>query len=80
MGRARTVGLGDGFDDVPLLRRVDLPVVVAGNSPERSAPLLGSVPRAVVTRTTGPAGWAEKIIDILTQGTVGGSDAIQGAE
>jgi len=80
MGRARTVGLGDGFDDVPLLRRVDLPVVVAGNSPERSAQLLGSVPHAVVTRTAGPAGWAEQIFDILTRATIVGSDAIQGAE
>jgi mannosyl-3-phosphoglycerate phosphatase len=72
MGRARTVGLGDGFDDVPLLRRVDMPVVVTGTSPERSAQLLGSVPHAVVTRAAGPAGWAQQIIEILTQATADG--------
>ena len=77
-GHSQTVGLGDAIDDLPLLRRVDLPVVVDG-SPS-SAELLASVPRAVPTRTSGPAGWAEHVTEIVTRALKGGQNAIQGVE
>ena len=78
IGPAQTVGLGDAIDDLPLLRRVDLPVVVDGNP--SSAELLASVPRAVPTRMSGPAGWAERVTDIVERAMVGGQSAIQGVE
>jgi len=67
MGPVRTVGLGDAANDLPLLRQVDVPVVVRGDSGVESARLLASVPRAVPTRARGPAGWSESIIAIVAQ-------------
>jgi len=66
VGPMRTVGLGDALDDLPLLHRVDLPVVVAG-SDARSSQLLASVPRAEPTKTPGPAGWAEHVLEIVAR-------------
>lgn len=77
IGQTQTVGLGDAIDDLPLLRRVDLPIVVDGNA--SSAQLLASVPRAVPTRASGPAGWAEHVTEIVTR-AMKGQNAIQGVE
>jgi|SRR5579862_7170161 len=57
-----TVGLGDGFNDVPLLRAVDVPVIVRSRD---AAAMLRSVPNAFVTDHEGPRGWNAAILDIF---------------
>jgi len=60
-----TVGLGDGLNDVPLLREVDLPVIVQNRSAGALEQLLRHVPRARVTDGEGPRGWAQAIDDVI---------------
>ena len=62
-GDIATIGLGDAPNDVAFLRVVDTPVVVA--SP-RSAEVARQVPGAIVTRLTGPAGWNEAVLALLS--------------
>jgi mannosyl-3-phosphoglycerate phosphatase family protein len=57
-----TAGLGDGFNDLPMLRAVDLPVLVrqpGGFDPEVDFPGLAR------TRGIGPAGWNEAVMELL---------------
>jgi mannosyl-3-phosphoglycerate phosphatase len=67
MGRAQTVGLGDAMDDVSLLQRVDTPIIVRRQTDVQMVDLLTKLPRAVLTSTAGPAGWAEEVTRIVTQ-------------
>ena len=62
-GHITTMGLGDAPNDVAFLREVDVPVVVA--SP-RSVEVAREVPGATVTRLTGPAGWNEAVLALLS--------------
>jgi mannosyl-3-phosphoglycerate phosphatase len=59
---AVTIGLGDNLNDIPLLKAVDIPVVI--RSPAADAVKL-EVPRALVTENLGPAGWNEAVGKIL---------------
>jgi mannosyl-3-phosphoglycerate phosphatase family protein len=58
-----TAGLGDGFNDLPMLRAVDRPVLVrqpaGGFDPDVDFVGLSR------TRGTGPAGWNEAVMDLL---------------
>lgn len=56
------VGLGDGWNDVPLLNAVDVPVVIG--SPSADA-ISKEVPRARVTRRSGPEGWNDAVLELL---------------
>jgi mannosyl-3-phosphoglycerate phosphatase len=67
LGQVRTVGLGDADNDVALLRQVEVPVVVRGESGMDSARVQASVPGAAVTRMPGPAGWAESVTAIVAE-------------
>ena len=69
-GPVTTVGLGDALNDVPLLRAVDVPVIVRGAA-SNSATLAvqHEIPWARVTRSRGPAGWAEAVQEIIDQRT-----------
>jgi mannosyl-3-phosphoglycerate phosphatase len=62
LGDVTTVGLGDALNDVDFLCEVDRPVVI--DSPNASE-MARRVPRAVVTRRAGPAGWNEAVLEIL---------------
>ncbi len=55
----RTIGLGDGLNDVAFLRRMDHAVLI--RSP-RVEGLKGHVPRGIVTAEPGPAGWNEAVL------------------
>jgi len=69
-GPVTTVGLGDALNDVALLRVVDVPVIVrstASTSATESVQL--EVPWARVTRSSGPAGWAEAVQEIIEERT-----------
>ena len=65
--RSLTVGLGDSLNDVPLLRQVDVPVVVQHGDLGVRAAMLEQAPTARVTRLPGPSGWSEAIFDIVDE-------------
>lgn len=67
MGQVQTVGLGDAPDDVPLLQRVDRPVIVRRQTDVQMTDMVTKVPRAALTRTSGPAAWAGEVIRIVTE-------------
>lgn len=60
-GELRTIGLGDGANDVSLLRAVDVPVIVLNDAIEMAGRLLRKVPTARVTDVAGPKGWAQAV-------------------
>lgn len=64
-GPLRAVGLGDSLNDVPMLRAVDIPVVVGkpggGYDPGIDLPGLVRAPGA------GPEGWREAVLGILAR-------------
>ena len=64
LGPLRTVGLGDSLNDEPMLRAVDVPVIVGkpggGYDPGIDLPGLVRAPGA------GPDGWREAVLGILT--------------
>jgi mannosyl-3-phosphoglycerate phosphatase len=62
LGSLRTVGLGDGPNDVRFLNLVDYPVLL--DSPLRND-LRRLVPRARIA-PAGPRGWNESVLDILS--------------
>jgi len=69
--RVLTVGLGDSLNDLPLLSKVDLPVIVRNPAARSTAQLRGALPAARVTRGAGPAGWAEAVNGILGEHGIG---------
>lgn len=60
--QVKVVALGDGWNDVDFLKAADLPVLV--RSPYAVA-LKRAVPRAVVTRSPGPHGWNEAVLEAV---------------
>jgi len=60
----KTVGIGDGPNDLDLLNQVDLPVVVA---PPRGSRLAFDKPGTIFTEKSGPEGWAEGVEKALAQ-------------
>lgn len=62
-GDVKTVGLGDSFNDLPLLQSVDYPVLVRkedGSYEERI-----SLPHLIHAEGIGPAGWNEAVIRLI---------------
>ena len=60
--RLRTIGLGDGLNDAPLLHAVDLPVLIRSAWLDK---LQALVPNGRPTVSPGPMGWNEAIISIF---------------
>lgn len=60
-GPVTTIGLGDAMNDLPLLRVVDIPVVV--RSPQ-AALLLAEVAGARLTVQAGPEGWNAAVLEL----------------
>jgi mannosyl-3-phosphoglycerate phosphatase len=58
----RTIGLGDGLNDVSFLNVVDEPVLIRS---AQVAELKARVPRGVVTDRPGPAGWNAAILALI---------------
>jgi predicted mannosyl-3-phosphoglycerate phosphatase (HAD superfamily) len=65
-GEVVAIGLGDGPNDVPFLRRMEIPVVVSNPAAGTTDELIHRVPSARVTTGVGPAGWHEAIAGIFT--------------
>jgi mannosyl-3-phosphoglycerate phosphatase len=60
--RTATIGLGDGWNDLPFLEVVDTPVIV------RSAvavEIKQRLPRAILTAEEGPHGWNQAVLELL---------------
>jgi mannosyl-3-phosphoglycerate phosphatase len=66
-GRRRivTVGLGDGLNDLELLRAVDIPVVVRNDDGRENAELRRSLPFSRQTTACGASGWNEAVGHLL---------------
>lgn len=57
-GPLRTIGLGDGMNDLPMLQRVSVAVIVRS---ETDGELTRYLPHALLSAETGPAGWNEAV-------------------
>jgi len=64
----RSIGLGDGLNDLPMLREVDDPVLI--RHPDGGFDREVSLPNLFRTHDAGPAGWNEAIVAWLSQKTV----------
>jgi len=64
-GTVTLAGLGDGLNDVSMLRVVDIPFIVRSDMHGATGRLLRKVPTARVTQASGPAGWAEAVTAVL---------------
>jgi mannosyl-3-phosphoglycerate phosphatase len=65
LGPIVMAGLGDGLNDVSMLREVDLPIIVRSDHNGATGRMLRKVPTAHVTNGCGPAGWAEAVTSLL---------------
>lgn len=61
-----TVGLGSRMCDLPLLRQVDLPIIVRSEADDAASTLFRKVPLAKITGTAGPSGWSQAVVDVVT--------------
>jgi mannosyl-3-phosphoglycerate phosphatase family protein len=59
MGPVTTTGLGDSFNDLPLLRMVDHPVLIRQEN--GSYDMRVNIPNLFRTHESGPAGWNEAV-------------------
>jgi hydroxypyruvate reductase len=62
-GAVETIGLGDSLNDLPLLRAVDVPVLVMHDDGSHDARI--DIEGMVKTRLPGPAGWNESVLRLL---------------
>jgi mannosyl-3-phosphoglycerate phosphatase len=62
-GRIISIGLGDGLNDLPLLREVEHPVLVRKEDGTHDADV--SFPGLIRTGGIGPAGWNEAVMKLL---------------
>jgi len=60
-----TVGLGDNVGGISMLRRVDVPLLVAGDGTGAMPRWLTDVPQARLTTGPGEAGWADAVLGIV---------------
>ena len=65
--RVSSLGLGDGPNDLELLRAVDQPVVVARPDGSHAPELREALPNARFTRGIGPEGFQEAVLEYLAQ-------------
>lgn len=59
------VALGDGENDVPMLRVADIPVIV--RSPVNPIPKITDRDDIMITKECGPAGWNSAVLEILNK-------------
>jgi mannosyl-3-phosphoglycerate phosphatase len=59
----RAVGLGDSLNDEPMLREVDIPVLVRGPGGGHAAAI--DLPGLVIAPYAGPEGWREAVLRVL---------------
>ncbi|MFP4037925.1 MAG: HAD-IIB family hydrolase, partial [Desulfobacteraceae bacterium] len=62
-GKVLTIGLGDGPNDIPMLLRVDIAVLIRSCRPAEE--VAAKVPGIRITAAAGPAGWNEAVLELL---------------
>jgi len=62
-GEITSIALGDSLNDIPMLKRVDHPVLV--RKPDGSYDLRINVPGLIKADGIGPAGWNKAVMDLL---------------
>lgn len=67
MGPVLSVGIGDGENDEPMLRSVDVPVIV--RKPDGRHLEIGAMPKPIISLFSGPAGWREAVLGLLGERT-----------
>jgi len=65
--KLRTTALGDSPNDIPMLRAVDAPILVARPGGRYDAETLAAVPRAQRAGSAGPEGWNRAVLRLLDQ-------------
>jgi len=63
VGKIHTVGLGDGFNDLPMLKEVDRPVLIPKEDGSYDPRV--TLPNVIKAEGIGPTGWNKAIIDLL---------------
>lgn len=63
-GTLTTVGLGDSFNDLPLLQNVSIPILIRS---AHSQELSRLVPRAEITSSPGPEGWNRAVLEVIAK-------------
>lgn len=66
-GEAKAVALGDSANDLPMLARADLAVLMPRPDGSFDPGLRAALPRAVLAPRPGPEGWAAAVLGILRQ-------------
>lgn len=64
-GEARTVALGDSANDLSMLAKADVAVLMPQPDGSWSGRLRERLPRALLAPRPGPAGWAEAVLDVI---------------
>jgi mannosyl-3-phosphoglycerate phosphatase len=62
-GAVTTIGIGDSQNDLPMLKEVDIPVVV--QKPDGTYDSSLSVPRLIKAQGIGPSGWNDAMISLI---------------
>jgi len=60
--RVLAIGLGDGLNDLPMLREMDIPIVVPNPAAGATERLLEKVPSALLAPATGSLGWNQAVL------------------
>ena len=66
--KLRSVALGDSPNDIPMLRTVDIPILVALPNGRYDAETLAAVPHARRAGGIGPKGWNHAVLELLRKG------------
>ena len=61
-GHVTSIGLGDGLNDLPMLKAVDIPVLIRSRRPPS---IHFRTMGARYTRSVGPQGWSEAVMELL---------------
>jgi mannosyl-3-phosphoglycerate phosphatase len=59
------IGIGDSWNDLPLLLEIDLPIVVRLHTGRYEEGVVARLKEPLLTRAIGPAGWNEGVLKIL---------------
>jgi len=62
-GRPRCVALGDSGNDVAMLERADIPVII--RSPDHPPPAIHTQHPSILTEAYGPEGWNQAVLEII---------------
>jgi mannosyl-3-phosphoglycerate phosphatase family protein len=63
--KINTIGLGDGLNDLPMLKEVDYPILIAKATGEHDPGVV--LPNLIKTASRGPQGWNQAVLSFLNQ-------------